>query len=137
MKKKIKNGIPSLREAFVVREKFDCDGDDDADDKGMKKEALPPPIPGTAGNMTPPPIPSTAMAKPAQGQSSRGGIDVFIKGIDSDLMGLEKDLSINRGQYQGLDTKKEMEDLKKGVIALKTKIDNWKEQQQSRGMGNA
>lgn len=123
---KKKTGMPSLREAFVIKEKEYCGSDKDLDEAG------PPPIPGTAPGK-PPPIPSQAQQQQrTQPSATRQamGITQYVQGVMSDIMSLEKDLQINRSKYAGLEITSEINALQKAAQNLKTKVDNWNGEQQ-------
>ncbi len=130
--------MPTLREAFVVREKFPCGDDEDMDNKKDVKEALPPPIPGSTPGK-PPPLPGAIQAKPATpGRAMTAGVSQYASGIISDIMGLEKDLQINKSKYVGLDINRELQKVKTEAEALKVKVDNWMGKADPlAGLGNA
>ncbi len=126
-KTKIKR-MPTLREAFVLREKAPCD-----DDEKEVKEALPPPSPGTVPGKAPPPPTAALTPKkaPTTGRAMTAGVSQYAQGIMSDVLGLEKDLQINKSKYVGLDIDRELKQVKTDADALKVKVDNWVNQQSS------
>ena len=72
------------------------------------------------------------------------GVSQYSQGIMSDIMGLEKDMQVNKSKYVGLDINRELQAVKTEAQALKTKVDNWMNKQSGKvtppdqfGMGNA
>jgi hypothetical protein len=124
MKKNVKkSSMPSLREAFVVRENEKCDYE-----KEDMEEAGPPPIPGSQA--VPPPIPGSMnkqkhVSLGAPQATSAGQVEQLGMTIRTDVMSLEKEVQLNKGKYPGLDIDREVKQLRTDIEALTVKLQNW------------
>lgn len=115
---KKKTGMPSLREAFVIKEKEACEDEKEVDEAG------PPPTPGTVPGKTPP-LPSGAMQTQKSAASKQPQAQQFASGLMSDVLSFEKEMQINRSAYTGLEVTSELQKVKTAAQDLKTKVDNW------------